>query len=83
MTRDSLGNYFIKDGEIYYCNAYTDQPTVNLKNIRTGENETIVCSSDLAKKFNLLCEAPFKDGIYNLDKAMVVDRIYLNDKEGE
>lgn len=83
MTNEDLGEYFIKNGEIYHCNSYTDRPTVNLKNIRTGENSCIVCDSDFAKSFNKLFEIPSEKGFYNLDKAKPVDHINLVDKESE
>lgn len=83
ITREDLGEYFIKDGEIYYCNAYTDKPTANLKNIRTGQDLSIVYDSPIAEKFNKLFEVQARNGVYHLNEAMPVEKINLNNKEGE
>ena len=57
MDKHTLGHYFIKDDEsdeIYQQIAYTDKPTVMLKNVRTGKQITGVVGCHNFKDFKLL-----------------------------
>ena len=55
MNREDLGNYFIKNGEIYWCIGYIDRPCLELKSIRTGQREVVIIGSLYAEDFKRLC----------------------------
>lgn len=77
MKREDLGNYFIKNGELYHCISYIHNPCLELKNIRTGQRQAIVIGSPLADEFKRLCEVD-EDGAIK-----PVDYINLEEKESE
>lgn len=82
MKREDLGNYFIKNGEIYYAIGYISNPALELKNIKTGQKEVIVIGSEISKEYSKLFAIPVDENAYNLDKAEAVKYIYLgSDKE--
>ena len=74
MNSEDLGCYFIKDGEIYYCIAYTDKPIVELLNINTNERKSIVCDSLLARDYAKLFKVPVGD-FYDLDLVEEVKNV--------
>lgn len=80
MNEYDLGKYFIKNGDIYECIAYTDHPTVELKNMKTGVVKSVVVDSMVAQEYSKLCHVPVNDG-YDLDLVDEVERI--EDKEIE
>lgn len=73
--KSDLGKYFIRGGEIYMCIAYTDKPTVILKNINSEKQESIVCDSMVAEEYNKLLEVAVDNKQYNIDKAKPVKQI--------
>ena len=81
MDRLDLGQYYIKNGEIYYVMGYIENPALEIKNIRTGQKEVIVIGSKVSKEYSKLFSIPCDD-TYNLDKAVPVKDIAL-DKIGE
>lgn len=77
-----LGKYFIKNGEIYMCIAYTDRPTTEFKNIRTGKIENCVVGSAVHEEFKKLCAIENKYGKYDLDgKVEEIENIVIDEKE--
>ncbi len=77
MDRHDLGQYFIKDGEIYYCLGYIENPALEIKNIRTGQKEVIVIGSSVSKEYSKLYSIPCEEN-YILDKATPVKDIKLD-----
>lgn len=78
---NELGKYFIKDGEIYMCIAYTDLPTTEFKNIRTGKIEHCVIGSMVFEEFKKLYSVKNKNGEYNLDNIEEIENIVLEEIE--
>ena len=74
MNRHDLGQYFIKNGEIYYCLGYIENPALEIKNIRTGQKEVIVIGSLVSKEYSKLYSIPCDEN-YILDKAEPVKNI--------
>lgn len=77
MNREDLGNYFIKDGELYHCISYIHNPCMELKNIRTGQKEAVVLGSNRSKEFKRLYE------VDEIGTTKPVDHINLEEKESE
>jgi len=77
MKRGDLGQYFIKNGELYEAIAYIDNPAIELKNIKTGQKEVVVIGSMVAREYSKLFAIPCEDDTYNLDKAKPVNNINL------
>ena len=76
--RNELGKYFINNGEIYLCIGYTEQPTIEFKNIRTGQKENCVVGSMVHNSFKKLYAIERKNGEYNFDdSAEEVENIVL------
>lgn len=80
MKREDLGQYFIKNGEIYYAICYINNPAIELKNIKTGQKEIVVIGSLVSREYSKLFKIPVEENGYNLDKATPVDEIYLKSK---
>ena len=79
--QNELGKYFIRNDEIYLCISYTEQPTIEFKNILTGQKENCVVGSMVHEEFKKLYAMKRKDGIYNFDgTAEEVDNIILKEK---
>lgn len=78
---NELGKYFIKNGEIYMCIAYTDLPTIEFKNIRTGKIEHCVIGSMAFEEFKKLYSVENKNGEYNLDNVEEIENIVLEEIE--
>lgn len=75
MNIEDLGNYFIKDGELYHCISYIDKPCMTLKNIRTGQKEVVVLGTIYSTEFKKLCTTndngdviPVNDIYFNVNK---------------
>ena len=81
--KEQLGKYFIKDGEIYMCIGYTDLPTTEFKNIRTGKIENCVIGSMVFEEFKKLYSVENKNGEYNIDKAEEIENIVINTMENK
>lgn len=77
MKHEDLGEYFIKNGELYMAIGYINNPAIELKNIRTGQNEVIVIGSLLSREYSKLFQIPCEEDGYNLDKATPVENIIL------
>ena len=77
MNYDDLGKYFIKNGELYEVISYINNPSLQLKNIRTGQKEVIAIGSMLSKEYNKLYGVPYDEDSYNLSKATPVENINL------
>lgn len=80
MKREDLGQYFIKNGELYYALGYINNPALELENVKTGQREVVVIGSLVSREFSKLFKIPVEENGYNLDKATPVDRIYLESK---
>lgn len=80
MNRKDLGQYFIKNGELYYAFGYIQDPAIELENVKTGQRETVVIGSPVSREYSKLFQIPVEEDGYNLDKATPVDRIYLESK---
>ena len=80
MKREDLGQYFIKNGELYYALAYIDEPAIELKNVKTGQEEVVVIGSLVSRKYSKLFKIPVEENGYNLDKAEPVEDICLESK---
>ena len=80
MKREDLGQYFIKNGELYYAIGYINNPALELKNVNTGQKEVVVIGSPVSREYSKLFEIPVEENGYDLDKATPVDRIYLESK---
>lgn len=80
MKREDLGQYFIKNGEVYYAIGYINNPAIELKNVKTGQKEIVVIDSPVSREYSKLFKIPVEENGYNLDKATPVDRIYLESK---
>ena len=39
MKREDLGQYFIKNGELYYALGYINNPAIELENVKTGKGQ--------------------------------------------
>ena len=76
MNKEDLGQYFIKNGELYYAISYIDNPAIELKNVKTGQKEVVVIDSIASREYSKLFKIPVEDS-YNLDKATPVDEIYF------
>ena len=80
MKREDLGQYFIKNGELYYAISYINNPAIELKNIKTGQKEVVVIGSLVSREYSKLFKIPVESNGYDLDKATPVDEIYLESK---
>ena len=80
MFKEDLGQYFIKDGEIYEAIGYIDNPAIELKNIKTGQKEVIVIGSCVSKEYSKLFSIQIDDNGYNLSNAIPVENIQIIDK---
>ena len=80
MNKEDLGQYFIKNGELYYALGYIKDPAIELENVKTGQREVVVIGSLVSKEYNKLFKIPVEENGYDLDKATPVDRIYLESK---
>jgi hypothetical protein len=80
MNRSDLGCYFIKNNEIYEAIAYASEPTLELKNIRTGQKEVVVIGSLVSEEYNKLFYIPATNKGYNLDKIEPVRNINFGEK---
>lgn len=81
MKCKDLGQYFIKDGELYEAIGYIDKPAIVLKNIKTGQRNVVVIGSMVSHEYSKLFSIPCEENAYNLDKATPVDNINLESKE--
>lgn len=77
MKREDLGQYFIKNGELYLAIGYINNPALELKNVKTGQRELVVIGSPVSREYSKLFKIPVEENGYNLDKATPVDRIHL------
>lgn len=80
MKSEDLGNYFIKNGELYYALGYIKDPALELENVKTGQREVVVIGSPISREYSKLFKIPVEEDGYNLDKATPVDKIYLESK---
>ena len=80
MKREDLGQYFIKNGELYYALGYISNPAIELENVRTGQREVVVIGSLVSREYSKLFKIPVEENAYDFDKATPVDRIYLESK---
>lgn len=77
MRREDLGQYFIKDGELYEAIAYIHNPALELQNINTGQKEVVVIGSVISHEYSKLFAIPCEEDAYNFDKAEPVNNINL------
>jgi len=77
MKREDLGQYFIKDGEIYYALGYISNPAIELINMNTGQKEVVVIGSMVSREYSKLFSIPVEENGYNLDKAEPVKDLML------
>ena len=56
MNKESVGKLFKSNFGTYECVAYSDKPSVVMKNTITGESVCVVIDSDYAKKFEVIEE---------------------------
>lgn len=75
MKREDLGQYFIKNGELYYAISYINNPAIELENINTGQKEVVVIGSLVSKEYSKLFKIPVEENGYDLDKATPVMKI--------
>lgn len=80
MKKEDLGQYFIKNDELYYALAYIDNPALELESVKTGRREVVVIGSLVSKEYSKLFKIPVEEDGYNLNKATPVDKIYLESK---
>lgn len=80
MKREDLGQYFIKNGELYYALGYIKDPAIEFENVKTGQREVVVIGSLVSREYSKLFKIPVEENGYNFDKATPVDRIYLESK---
>lgn len=80
MKREDLGQYFIKNGELYYALGYINNPALELENVKTGQREVVVIGSLVSREYSKLFKIPVEEDGYNFDKATPVDKIYLENK---
>ena len=77
MNKEDLGQYFIKNGELYMAIAYIDNPAIELKNLKTGQKEVVVIGSMVSCEYSKLYAIPCEEDGYNLGKIEPVDNIVL------
>ena len=77
MNKEDLGEYFIKDNEIYQVIGYIQNPALELKNINTGQKEIVVIDSKVSEEYSKLFFVPCEKDGYHLDKAEPVKNIKL------
>lgn len=77
MKHEDLGQYFIKNGELFEAIGYIDNPAIELKNIKTGQKEVVVIGSMVSHEYSKLFSIPCEEDAYNLDKATPVENINL------
>lgn len=80
MKREDLGQYFIKNGELYYALGYINSPALELENVKTGQRVAVVIGSPVSREYSKLFKIPVEENGYNLDKATPVEKIYLESK---
>lgn len=80
MKHEDLGQYFIKNGELYTAIGYIDSPAIELKNIKTGQKEVVVIGSMMSHEYSKLFAIPCEEDAYDLDKAEPVNNINLESK---
>lgn len=56
MNEESLGKKFKNGNQEYECIAYTDKPTITMKNLETEEKINMVVGSYLAREFEEIIE---------------------------
>lgn len=56
MNKESLGKRYKRGNDVYECIAYTDNPTVTMENIETGERIGVVIDSMVADEFEPIIE---------------------------
>lgn len=83
MKREDLGQYFIKNGEIYYACSYIDNPAIQLENIKTGQREVVVIGSQVSREYSKLFAIPADEDAYDLDKAEPVKDLRLGSESNE
>ena len=77
MYKEDLGQYFIKNGEIYEAISYIDNPALELKNLSTGEKEVVVIGSMVSHEYSKLYSIECSGDVYNYDSAIPVKDIKL------
>ena len=77
MNREDLGQYFIKNGEVYYAFGYIQDPAIELENVKTGQRETVVIGSPVSREYSKLFQIPVEENGYNLYKAEPVKHVNL------
>lgn len=77
MKREDLGQYFIKNGELYEAIGYIDNPAIELKNIKTGQKEIVVIGNMVSHEYSKLFAIPCEEDAYKLEKAKPVNNINL------
>lgn len=80
MRKEDLGQYFIKNGELYYALGYINNPALELENVKTGQREVVVIGSLVSREYSKLFKVPVEENGYNLDKATPVEGIFLESK---
>lgn len=54
MNKEDLGKKFYRDGNIYEAIAYSDNPTIELRNIDNDKRISVVVGSMYSKEFQLI-----------------------------
>ena len=70
MNSESLGKRFKNRNQEYECIAYTDNPTITMKNLETGEKINMVVGSMLANEFEEIIEE-------DNNKIEKIDHLYI------
>ena len=82
MNREDLGNYFIKDNQLYVAIGYAEDPTMEIKNVITGQRQSIVIGSPYSQEFKKLVALKADAvGFYNLDSYENVKDVKLTEEE--
>lgn len=77
MKKEDLGQYFIKNDELYYALGYINNPALELENVKTGQRVVVVIDSPVSREYSKLFKIPVEENGYNLDKATPVENINL------
>jgi len=85
MNLESVGKKFKGKCGIYECIAFSEKPSIIMKNLDTGEKISFTIDSLLAKDFEEIIEEEKKiDNIARIErKPKNIDNVYLKNKLNE
>lgn len=76
MNKEDLGKKFYRDGKIYEAIAYSDNPTIELKNVdNNDERISVVIGSEYSKEFQPLEEIQVLSRCYPPKEDEKIDKL--------